>query len=331
MDKQRLKAYLELIQALLRCPNGEEWILLRQHEDLVNPELVQVMEQVAAHLASEGQVKEAKYLHNWAGQLHHVLTQAIAPPPSEDKTQAYLQLIQQLLQCPEGQEQEILAAHEDLIGPGLVRTMLQVAKQAMAEGETDSAEFLNNLATALNRAWLEAHQFGAGLSRPEQQPPAASIEQPVASPPPLQTSSIWDEPEEQSPPVPSLESPPPSPPEARRPSPPAEVTANEPIAEQLATIAQALVKLDVLLSSRLKAADPLWYMERLEQAYAAHWLLTTEEVERLIGVKPVCHKQETTFQRGSWLFVKAGKVGTQTSWRVEKIPPNREDSTANET
>jgi hypothetical protein len=317
MDKQRLKAYLELIQALLRCPNGEEWILLRQHEDLVNPELVQVMEQVAAHLASEGQVKEAKYLHNWAGQLHHVLTQAIAPPPSDDKTQAYLQLIQQLLQCPEGQEQEILAAHEDLIGPGLVRTMLQVAKQAMAEGETETAEFLNNLATALNRAWLEAHQFGGGLRRPEPPSTPTGLEPPSASPP--------------APPTPEAEP-------VRTPTAPApariaalgESIASGQIAEHLATIAQSLVKLDSLLTSRLQAADPLWYMERLEQAYASQWLLTTEEVEHLIGVKPVCHKEATTFPRGSWLFVKAGKVGTQTAWRVEKSHPISEESASSE-
>ena len=36
MNKPSLKAYLDVIQGLLSCPQGEEWILLRQHEKLVN-------------------------------------------------------------------------------------------------------------------------------------------------------------------------------------------------------------------------------------------------------------------------------------------------------
>ena len=74
MNQQSLKAYLNLIQGLLTCPRGEEWILLRQNEKLVNKELVEVMEQVANHLSMEGDIKTAKYLHNWAGKLHHILT-----------------------------------------------------------------------------------------------------------------------------------------------------------------------------------------------------------------------------------------------------------------
>jgi hypothetical protein len=135
MNQQRLKAYLNLIQGLLDCPNGKEWILLRQHEDLVNPELVEVMEQVATHLAAEGNSKAAKFLHNWAGQLHHILTTTARPSANEDKSQAYLELIQSLLNCPKGSETEILAANQELIGPGLVQAMKQVASQAISQGD----------------------------------------------------------------------------------------------------------------------------------------------------------------------------------------------------
>ncbi len=83
MNQQRLKAYLNLIQGLLSCPKGEEWILLRQNEALVNPELVEVMEQVASHLAAEGDIKAAKYLHNWAGKLHHILTESVPTPQKQ--------------------------------------------------------------------------------------------------------------------------------------------------------------------------------------------------------------------------------------------------------
>ncbi len=65
-------------------------------------------------------------------------------------------------------------------------------------------------------------------------------------------------------------------------------------------------------------------MDVLEQAAAANWILTTDEIERLIGIKPQCHHGETSYHRGSWIFIKAGKIGTQTGWRVEKpIDPVR--------
>jgi hypothetical protein len=36
MDEARIQAYLELIQALLACPQGQEATLLEQHQDLVD-------------------------------------------------------------------------------------------------------------------------------------------------------------------------------------------------------------------------------------------------------------------------------------------------------
>ena len=59
VDRERLKAYVDVIQRLLSCPKGEEWILLRQYQELVNPELVKVMEQVA-HRLTVREVKAGK-------------------------------------------------------------------------------------------------------------------------------------------------------------------------------------------------------------------------------------------------------------------------------
>jgi hypothetical protein len=59
-------------------------------------------------------------------------------------------------------------------------------------------------------------------------------------------------------------------------------------------------------------------MEVLERACTANWIMTTEEIERLIGVKPQCHAGENSFQRGCWSFIKVGKMGSQTAWRVTK-------------
>jgi hypothetical protein len=107
---------------------------------------------------------------------------------------------------------------------------------------------------------------------------------------------------------------------AQPPHPPelTSIEANRQLIQQLETIAESLVKLETTLASRLQPSNPLWYMDILEKAEAANWILSTEEVEQLIGVKPQCHHDETSYHRGNWVFLKVGKIGAQTGWRVQK-------------
>ncbi|MBE9103260.1 hypothetical protein [Vacuolonema iberomarrocanum] len=162
MKQQQLADYLNLIQELLNCPQGEEWICLKRHEDLVDAQFLQVMEQVATQLARQGNRESAIFLHNWAAKLHHILIKDIQPPPpEEDKSEDYLDLIQKLLTCPEGMEEEILQMHQALIGPGLVHKMHEVARQLIPQGEIETAQFLEGLAHQLNQQWLQAHDFQA--------------------------------------------------------------------------------------------------------------------------------------------------------------------------
>ncbi len=300
MNQQRLKAYLNLIQGLLSCPSGEEWILLRQHEELVNPELIQVMEQIATQLAVEGNLKEAKFLHNLAGQLHHILQKEVHPPSSDEKYQAYLDLIQALLDCPRGSEGEILQANQELIGPGLIKTIQQVARQAKVQGDQETVSFLENLAAQLSRTWLEAHAFKPILKKDnvnadlETQKRKAQSEQPQE--PPFQPKADITAPSTAQ----------------------TDTAINQRIADRLTAIAESLAKLDEILASRFPAREPLWYLNVLERAQASHWILSTDEVEQLIGVKPKCQDGKDSYQRGCWVFVKAGKIGSQTAWRVTK-------------
>lgn len=293
MNQQRLKAYLNLIEALISCPRGEEWILLRQYEDLVNPELVQVMEQVASQLAREGNIKVAKFLHNWAGKLHHILTTTPPREQEEDKSESYIQLIEALLNCPQGEEGTILAANQELIGPGLVQTMKQVARELTRNGDRQTAEFLDKLAAEVSQKWLQAHAFKPQWGKNHQQP-------------------------EVSP------SPPPAPQAASEAQPSISSTVSTPeMAQHLAAIAQSLAQLNQSMSSKTKATDPLWYMDRLEQASNSNWILTTEEVEQLIGVKPKCTTGANHYQRGCWRFIKVGKVGSQTGWQIRKAEEDK--------
>ena len=61
--------------------------------------------------------------------------------------------------------------------------------------------------------------------------------------------------------------------------------------------------------------DPLQHYAALERAIASSWLLSTSEVRSLIGVKPAGEK----FQRGSFIFIRTGKIGAQSAWRIMKF------------
>ena len=325
MNQNSLKAYLDLIQGLLSCPRGEEWILLRQNGALVNEKLVEIMEQVANHFATEGNIKAAKYLHNWASKLHHILTDNVpVPENSNDKTQAYIELIQALLDCPEGAEQSILEANQDLINPELVKLMKEVAHQIAAEGNESTASFLSNLATDLNRIWLQKHQFKPTFKKEIAPDPWFDEDTPAPDRSSIETQPTDSEPEKsvmdsqsakvETQSVEVLE-------EKEKSvisAPQTEIEKKQQLTQQLKAIANSLIRLEKTLTSRLQPSNPLWYMDVLEKAAIANWVLTTEEVEHLIGIKPHCNHDETIYYRGSWAFVKTGKIGAQTGWRVKK-------------
>ena len=67
-----------------------------------------------------------------------------------------------------------------------------------------------------------------------------------------------------------------------------------------------------------EAKDPLWNLEALERAIANEWLLTTAQIKSLIGTKPYCKKGKNSYERGSFMFTKSGKIGNQTAWKVSK-------------
>lgn len=64
-----------------------------------------------------------------------------------------------------------------------------------------------------------------------------------------------------------------------------------------------------------KMRDPLQHYAALERAIASGWLLSTAEVRSLIGTKPTGDR----YQRGSFVFIRSGKIGAQAAWRVSKV------------
>jgi hypothetical protein len=99
-----------------------------------------------------------------------------------------------------------------------------------------------------------------------------------------------------------------------------ETTQHTPqLSTQSVLLGDIVQNLSQTIAEKMQPIDPLWYLGRLEAARASGWELTTSQVKELIGVKPSCKQGKKTFRRGSFVFVKAGKIGNQTSWKVQKV------------
>ena len=61
--------------------------------------------------------------------------------------------------------------------------------------------------------------------------------------------------------------------------------------------------------------DPISNWRRLQEVADNGWLLTTSQVWELTGAKP--HGQ--SWQRGSFVFRKTGKIGREAAWSVERV------------
>ena len=68
---------------------------------------------------------------------------------NSEREQAYLNLINQLLTCPSGEEAEVLETHPELLDDGLVAAMLEEAENLRRFGQLNNANFLMNCARIL--------------------------------------------------------------------------------------------------------------------------------------------------------------------------------------
>jgi CHAT domain-containing protein len=146
MDENRVRSYLNLIQSLLTCPSGEEMELLQQHSDLIDSDLIEVMQQVASRMAADGEQNAAGFLQQLAAQISQDLA-AGAQGGNAEPNSAYLPLIQQLLNCPSGEESQILQDNSQLLDAGFLQACEAVAAILAQQGEENNAIFLRNLAS----------------------------------------------------------------------------------------------------------------------------------------------------------------------------------------
>lgn len=93
-----------------------------------------------------------------------------------------------------------------------------------------------------------------------------------------------------------------------------------PAALGIASMVDAIAtKLLALQSDRPGAAppssDPLANLKALQEACDRGWLLSSSQLSPLVGLKSVHGKE---FERYGFKFIKAGKNGAESAWKVEK-------------
>jgi hypothetical protein len=70
---------------------------------------------------------------------------------SEQRQELYLDLIDRLIKCPNGQEPDVLDSQRDLLDEGFVKTLMQVATMMAHQNNEDGAKFLIFLARQLSK------------------------------------------------------------------------------------------------------------------------------------------------------------------------------------
>jgi tetratricopeptide (TPR) repeat protein len=148
MDEHRVQAYLDLINQLLSCPDGQEEIL-QAHRELLDPDLLQVMMQVAAQLQQQENETNAAWLQNLAMQLVEAMgLTSNAQPESEAASQDSRQFFGEILQCiaqNQGAAEplyQFLAANQTKLNPGLLSTLPEATSALFANFPEEQHPYL---------------------------------------------------------------------------------------------------------------------------------------------------------------------------------------------
>ncbi len=119
--------------------------------ELVDTNLIKLMERVATRATQRGNFGTANFLLDLVQQLKEML----APQEESDNDiiySVYMQVIEELLNCPSGAETEILRSHQDIIDTRFILTLQQLAAMFTDIGEKKAAEFLKTIAVPLTQA-----------------------------------------------------------------------------------------------------------------------------------------------------------------------------------
>ena len=79
-----------------------------------------------------------------------------------ERQEAYLNLIERVLSCPNGQEPQVLSSCSDLIDAGFVQMLIEISASMAREGDEDTANFLLQLAGLLGKSLGLSLDLGPG-------------------------------------------------------------------------------------------------------------------------------------------------------------------------
>jgi hypothetical protein len=80
------------------------------------------------------------------------------------------------------------------------------------------------------------------------------------------------------------------------------------------TIEILLALIEKIVLHQLPSVSPLIQFEELERAVNHGWTLPTSVVRKITGIAP----KSDNFSRGSFVFIRSGKVGREAGWIVQK-------------
>ncbi|MEZ2312294.1 MAG: tetratricopeptide repeat protein, partial [Microcoleus sp.] len=150
MDETRAQAYLQLIQTLLTCPNGEEPQILQDNLELLDGGFLQACEVIAENLTQQGQENAASFLRNLASQLGQFLDgkdEGDSDNSEGENSQEYANFILELLQAEESYGglaavYPILRQRQHLLNLRFAETLQQVAQNLIADENAETIAFI---------------------------------------------------------------------------------------------------------------------------------------------------------------------------------------------
>ncbi|MGB7893616.1 MAG: tetratricopeptide repeat protein, partial [Microcoleus sp.] len=166
MEETRAQAYLELIETLLNCPNGEENQILNANSELVDAELVQTMVAFAIRLG-DNQKNKANILLDIATKIAILLGNERVDSEIYEKnsSQEHINFILELLQAEEDSNSDIkviypmLAGRQHLLNARFAETLQQVAQNLIADA---NSERIRSIIGTFENLSIDIYQFTLG-------------------------------------------------------------------------------------------------------------------------------------------------------------------------
>jgi len=145
MNEQRTQAYLNLINQLLSCNQGDEPQILQENQGLLDQGLIEVMVAVARQLGEAGRENEAQWLMNRLRQLAQALgllgdeTRETTNTP-QDYLNFLIEVLQKVEENPNPQLiYPFLAQNLDKLDKSLINVLANWAKNTLSSVETETA------------------------------------------------------------------------------------------------------------------------------------------------------------------------------------------------